>query len=300
LVIGDVTDQRKMDLVFARSRPDVVFHAAAYKHVPLMERHVDEAVRTNLIGTIIVTEMAHRYEAERFVFVSTDKAVNPSSVMGASKRVGEMFVMSMAAQSATLFSVFPNFARQIETGGPVTVTDPEMYRYFISIPEAVSLVLQAGAFDQVGRIYMLDMGEEVSIVDLANRMIRLRGLRPSTDIEIEFAGRRPGEKLHEELAYNYEDREETTHPRVYALQSLGGLPDHDTLLGAILVLARLLQLPCAETCAREGIFQLAANDIDGFLEEVMAIEPSTRRPQLAERVPRAAQGAVPQRAATMA
>jgi FlaA1/EpsC-like NDP-sugar epimerase len=258
LVVGDVTDQRKMNLVFGRYSPDVVFHAAAYKHVPLMEHHVDEAVRINLIGTIVVTEMAHRYGAERFVFVSTDKAVNPSSVMGASKRVGEMFTMSMAAHSATLFtavrfgnvigsrgSVFPTFARQIEAGGPVTITDPEMYRYFISIPEAVSLVLQAAAFDQTGRIYMLDMGEEVSIVDLANRMIRLRGLRPRTDIEIEFAGRRPGEKLHEELSYTSEAREETTHPRVYALQCAGELADHDALLGAILVLARLPQFPGA-------------------------------------------------------
>jgi hypothetical protein len=168
-------------------------------------------------------------------------------------------------------------------GGPVTVTDPEMHRYFISIPEAVSLVLQAAAFDRSGRIYMLDMGDEISIIDLANRMIRLRGLRPRTDIEIEFAGRRPGEKLHEELSYSHEDREETTHPRVHALRSLGEVADHDTLFGAILVLARLLQLPCAEVCAREAIFRLAANDIDGFLDAVMSIEASTQRSELSER-----------------
>jgi FlaA1/EpsC-like NDP-sugar epimerase len=214
-IIADVTDAARMESVFARHRPDFVFHAAAYKHVPLMEDNPVEAVRNNVIGTLTVSQAAARYGAEKFVLISTDKAVYPSSVMGATKRLAEQIVLGWPGlrASGTDFravrfgnvlgsdgSVIPVFKRQLAAGQPITVTHPEVTRYFMTIPEAVQLVLQAAALpDAQGRICMLEMGEPVRIVELAENLIRLSGLEPYTDVPIVFTGLRPGEKLHEEL-----------------------------------------------------------------------------------------------------
>ena len=228
LWIGSVTDAEKIDTVFNRVRPQLVYHAAAYKHVPLMEEHPDEAFRSNIIGTVNVARAARTYQSDTFVLISTDKAVRPSSIMGATKRIAELMVLALSRESEhTRFVAvrFGNvmgsrgsapltFMRQIEHGGPVTITHPDMWRYFISIPEAVSLVIQAGTFGGSGNIYMLDMGEEINMLELAERMIRLRGLRPGHDIEVVFTGPRPGEKLREELVADFEQLEPTNHPKV--------------------------------------------------------------------------------------
>lgn len=228
LWVGDIADVPTVERVFRESRPQVIYHAAALKHVPLMEEHPDQAFRVNVLGTLAVARAARTAGAERFVLISTDKAVRPSSVMGATKRIAELIVAAFSRTSertsfvAVRFgnvmgsrgSVVPTFLRQIERGGPVTVMHPDMMRYFITIPEAVSLVIQAGAFAGQGSIYMLDMGEEVSILELAERMIRLRGLRPGEDIQVVFTGPRPGEKLREELVADFERVEPTEHPKV--------------------------------------------------------------------------------------
>jgi FlaA1/EpsC-like NDP-sugar epimerase len=233
LWIADVADPAKIDSIFNRVRPDLVYHAAALKHVPLMEDHPDEAFRVNVLGTLNVARAARTYEAGRFVLISTDKAVRPSSIMGATKRIAELLVLAYARETeltnfaAVRFgnvmgsrgSVVPTFMRQIERGGPVTVMHPDMMRYFISIPEAVSLVIQAGTFGGHGNIYMLDMGEEINILELAERMIRLRGLRPGSDIEVVFTGPRPGEKLREELVADFEQMAPTDHPKVMRLSA---------------------------------------------------------------------------------
>ncbi|HBR35343.1 MAG TPA: polysaccharide biosynthesis protein, partial [Firmicutes bacterium] len=211
-IIADVRDRAALELVFREYSPTVVFHAAAHKHVPLMESAPDEAVKNNVFGTKNVAELADKYQAKRFVLISTDKAVNPTSVMGATKRIAEMIIQQMAKKSKTKFcavrfgnvlgsrgSVIPLFQHQIALGGPVTVTHPEMVRFFMTIPEAVSLVIQAGAMGEWGEIFILDMGEPVKIVDLARDLIRLSGLEPGKDIQIEFNGIRPGEKLYEEI-----------------------------------------------------------------------------------------------------
>ena len=231
--VGSIVDARKVDEVFSKVRPELVYHAAALKHVPLMEEHPDEAFRTNVLGTLNVAQAARLYGAATFELVSTDKAVRPTSIMGATKRIAELLVLALAEGSeATRFvavrfgnvmgsrgSVVPIFMRQIEHGGPVTVMHPDMMRYFISIPEAVSLVIQAGTFAGNGKIYMLDMGEEINILELAERMIRLRGLRPGADIEVVFTGPRPGEKLREELVADFERLDATDHPKVNRLSA---------------------------------------------------------------------------------
>ena len=258
-VIADITHRAKLEAVFAEHRPEVVFHAAAYKHVPLMEQHPDEAVRTNVWGTKIVAELASQYGAERFVFVSTDKAVNPSSIMGATKRVGELLIAHAipprAGQPPTLFtavrfgnvlgsrgSVVPTLTRQIEQGGPVTITHPDMTRFFMSIAEAVSLVIQAATLTQGGDIFMLDMGQEIRIEDLAIKMIRLRGLLPGKDIPIHHVGIRPGEKLHEELSRGDEERLATAHPKIFRLRN-GQPVDHQALTARLDQLIRLTDSP---------------------------------------------------------
>jgi FlaA1/EpsC-like NDP-sugar epimerase len=286
LVVADITDWHKMNRVFQKYKPQIVFHAAAYKHVPMVELHPDEAVRVNIMGLVIISEIAHNYDVDRFIFISTDKAVNPSSVMGASKRIGELWMKAMSKHSDTLFtsvrfgnvigsrgSVLPTFTQQIESGGPVTVTHPRMHRFFISIPEAACLVLQAAAFSQDGGdVFMLEMGEEVSILDLAQRMIRLKGLRAYKDIDIEFIGVRPGEKLHEELAYSSECKKVTSHPRIYGLEDFDDIVDYDTLLGGILILSEGLCPHSAPQCLREEILQLAHCDIDDFLTQVTGVD----------------------------
>lgn len=226
--VGDICDVDRMERIFATSRPAVVFHAAAHKHVPMMEWNPCEAVKNNVGGTRIVADLADRHGVERFVLISTDKAVNPSSVMGATKRVAEIYVQSLSQRSATRFvivrfgnvldsagSVVPIFRAQIAAGGPVTVTHPEMTRYFMTIPEASQLVLQAGAMGSGGEIFILDMGQPVRIVDLARDLITLSGLRPEEDIEITFSGVRPGEKLFEELTTDAEHADKTKHPKVF-------------------------------------------------------------------------------------
>ncbi|MFN2628074.1 MAG: polysaccharide biosynthesis protein [Gaiellaceae bacterium] len=228
-VLADVRDRRKMRQVFEKYRPTVVFHAAAYKHVPLMESNPLEAVANNTLATKVMAEVAAEFEAERFVLISTDKAVNAKTVMGQCKAVCEWIVEAFGHRSdvATRFvavrfgnvlnssgSVIPIFRRQIEKGGPVTVTHPEMTRFFMTIPEAVSLVVQAGAIGGRGQVFVLDMGEPVRIIDLAVNMIRLSGKDPDRDIEIVFVGTRPGEKLHEELWTDEEAVGETAHPKI--------------------------------------------------------------------------------------
>jgi FlaA1/EpsC-like NDP-sugar epimerase len=228
-VLGDAGNRAKLRQVFERYRPEVVFHAAAYKHVPLMESNPLESVRNNVLVTRVVAETAVEHGATRFVLVSTDKAVNPRTVMGQSKALCEWIVEAFGhrADVPTRFvavrfgnvlgssgSVVPIFRRQIQRGGPVTVTHPEMTRYFMTIPEAASLVIQAGAIGGRGEVYVLDMGEPVKIVDLARNMIRLSGKEPDRDVEVRFVGVRPGEKLHEELWNEGEDVSATPHPKI--------------------------------------------------------------------------------------
>jgi FlaA1/EpsC-like NDP-sugar epimerase len=230
-VLADVKNRSKMRQVFERYRPDVVFHAAAYKHVPLMEANPVESVRNNVLGTRVVAHVAIEFAVERFVLISTDKALNPNSVYGQSKTLCEWIVAAHgASDAATRFvavrfgnvlnstgSVIPLFRRQIERGGPVTVTDAEMTRFFMTIPEAAALVIQAGAIGGRGQIFVLDMGEPVRILDLAENMIRLSGKEPGRDVEVKFIGVRPGEKIHEELFAEGETWHPTTHSKILAL-----------------------------------------------------------------------------------
>ncbi|MCZ2485183.1 polysaccharide biosynthesis protein [Aquirufa antheringensis] len=227
--VADVSDTRRVSKIFKNHRPDIIFHAAAYKHVPLMENNPYEAIKTNVIGTRILSELAAEVGVEKFVMVSTDKAVNPTNVMGATKRLAEMYTQSMNQLEgvktkfiATRFgnvlgsngSVIPLFKKQIERGGPVTVTHPEITRYFMTIPEACELVLEAATMGQGGEVFVFDMGESVKIIDLAKKMITLSGLRVDKDIEIRYTGLRPGEKLYEELLNNDENTLPTHHPKI--------------------------------------------------------------------------------------
>jgi len=226
-IIADIRDRHRIQRIFAQHKPYAVFHAAAHKHVPLMEENVSEAITNNVQGTRNIVDAAVSCGTQHFVLISTDKAVRPTNVMGASKRVAECIVQNAARAHNRHFvsvrfgnvlgsrgSVVPTFLRQIQDGGPVTVTHPDMRRYFMTIPEAVQLVLQAGALGRGGELFMLDMGEPVRIVDLARDMIRLSGLEEGSDIDIEFTGIRPGEKLYEEMFFNHEIAEPTEHPKV--------------------------------------------------------------------------------------
>lgn len=227
-LIGSVRDQDRVNMVFAEYHPDLVFHAAAHKHVPLMEISPNEAVKNNVFGTLNVATAADRYHAKKFVLISTDKAVNPTNIMGATKRMCEMIVQSMSTHSETVFvavrfgnvlgsngSVIPLFKKQIAEGGPVTVTHKDIIRYFMTIPEAVSLVLQAGALAKRGEIFVLDMGEPVRIDDLARNMIRLSGFEPDLDIAIKYTGLRPGEKLYEEMLMKEEGLRTTENELIH-------------------------------------------------------------------------------------
>ena len=226
-VLGDVKNYERVDWVFRKFHPQVIFHAAAYKHVPMLELNPAEGVVNNCIGSQTVADAADRYNADAFVFVSTDKAVNPANVMGTSKRIAEVYCQNLAEKSQTRFittrfgnvlgsagSVVPLFEKQILTGGPVTVTHKDISRYFMTIPEAVSLILQAGAMGEGGEIFVLDMGEPVRIKDLAEQMIRIAGLIPEKDIEIIYTGLRPGEKLYEEIFHERENLRGTNHPKL--------------------------------------------------------------------------------------
>ncbi len=233
-----ITNKEKMDSIFAQYRPQIVFHAAAHKHVPLMEDNVDEAVVNNIYGTKVTADVSAKYNVERFVMVSTDKVIRPTSVMGTTKKVAEKYVQYMNQRSNTKFmtvrfgnvlgskgSVIPFFQNQIENGGPVTVTHPEMTRYFMLIPEAVQLILQAAVIGDGGEIFVLEMGEPVKIVDLAQKMIRLAGYEPDKDIKIKFTGIRPGEKLFEELVDDCDEAIETFHKKIKVLQSKREMDD---------------------------------------------------------------------------
>lgn len=265
-VIADVSDQRRMEQVFSAYRPEIVFHSAAHKHVPLMEENPCEAVKNNVRGTRIVAECAHRFEADGFTLISTDKAVNPTSVMGASKRLAELLVQGRSRSSGTVFStvrfgnvlgsngsVVPQFLEQIKRGGPVTVTHPEVRRYFMLIPEAVQLVLHAAARAENGLTYVLDMGDQIRVLDMAKTMIRLSGLIPDDDIRIDIVGLRPGEKLFEELAGADESAEPSKVSKVLQIRA-GSMPTEG-------LMERVLRLEAEADAGRiestvTGLFEL--------------------------------------------
>lgn len=228
VIIASVRDKKRLEQVFNKYRPEIIFHAAAHKHVPLMESNPTEAIKNNVFGTLNVADMADKYGAMRFVLISTDKAVNPTNIMGATKRVAEMIIQAKDKQSNTEYvavrfgnvlgsngSVIPLFKKQIARGGPVTVTHPDIIRYFMTIPEAAQLVIQAGAMAMGGEIFVLDMGKPVRIADLAQDLIKLSGFEPNTDIEIIYTGLRPGEKLYEELLMSEEGLKETRHEKIF-------------------------------------------------------------------------------------
>ena len=216
-----------MEKLFDHFKPEIIFHAAAYKHVPLMEMNPAEAIRTNVHGTKILADLSDNFNIKKFVFISTDKAVNPTNVMGASKRIAEMYCQTLSEVSKTKFittrfgnvlgsngSVIPLFKKQLENGGPITVTHPEVTRYFMTIPEACQLVIEASTMGKGGEIYVFDMGKSIKIIDLAKKMIQLAGLEVNKDIDIKITGLRPGEKMYEELLSNEENTITTHHPKI--------------------------------------------------------------------------------------
>jgi FlaA1/EpsC-like NDP-sugar epimerase len=266
-VLGDVRNAERMEAVFRTFRPEIVFHAAAYKHVPVLEDNPTESLLTNILGTRITADLAVKYRVEKFVLLSTDKAVNPTSVMGASKRICEMYTQALGrylqetGERPTAFvttrfgnvlgstgSVIPRFRKQIREGGPVTVTHPEVTRYFMTIQEACQLVLEAAAMGRGGEIYLFDMGSSVKIVDLARKMIKLSGLTLGKDIQLVFTGLRPGEKLEEELFNQDESAVPTHHPKIKIAKvvqyDFEGIRRHLQELGALIYLpdnARVIQ-----------------------------------------------------------
>lgn len=227
IVIGSITNEYRIRKVFEAFKPSIVFHAAAYKHVPLMENNPSEAIHNNVYGTKVISDLAVEFGVDKFVMISTDKAVNPTNIMGASKRIAEIYIQTLNKHNSTRFittrfgnvlgsngSVIPRFKKQIENGGPVTITHPEVTRFFMTIPEACQLVLEAGAMGEGGEIFIFDMGKSVKIIDLAKKMIKLSGLTLGRDIQLNFTGLRPGEKLYEELLNNKENTISTHHPQI--------------------------------------------------------------------------------------
>jgi FlaA1/EpsC-like NDP-sugar epimerase len=227
IVIGSITNEYRIRKVFEAFKPSIVFHAAAYKHVPLMENNPSEAIHNNVYGTKVISDLAVEYGVDKFVMISTDKAVNPTNIMGASKRIAEIYIQTLNKHNSTRFittrfgnvlgsngSVIPRFKKQIENGGPITITHPEVTRFFMTIPEACQLVLEAGAMGEGGEIFIFDMGKSVKIIDLAKKMIKLSGLTLGRDIQLNFTGLRPGEKLYEELLNNKENTISTHHPQI--------------------------------------------------------------------------------------
>jgi len=270
-VIANIREKQRMENIFKMYKPDVVFHAAAHKHVPLMETNPTEAIKNNVFGTLNVAECADKYGVKRFVLISTDKAVNPTNIMGATKRIAEMIIQALNRNSKTEFvavrfgnvlgsngSVIPLFKKQIEQGGPVTVTHPEVTRFFMTIPEAVQLVIQAGAMAKGGEIFVLDMGEPVKIADLARNLIKLSGFEPDVDINIVYTGLRPGEKLYEELLLKEEGLEATKNNKIYVAK-----PIHTDLA----LLKRELD------CLKEIIM----NNPDGISDYIKLIVPTYKK-----------------------
>jgi len=283
--VADIIDVPRITSVFREHRPAVVFHAAAHKHVPMMEWNPAEAVKNNILGTQLVADLSDGLAVERFVMISTDKAVNPTSVMGATKRAAELYIQALSRQSATQFatvrfgnvlgsagSVIPIFRRQIQDGGPITVTHPDMTRYFMTIPEAVQLVIQAAALSQGGETFILDMGQPVRIIDLAHDLIRLSGLEPDQDIEIRYTGVRPGEKLFEELSTVGEGIERTKHPKIfigtYDSPHLPGLRAQLETLGAL-----------CNSADPSAIRQILAQLVPEYGDDSVKSEPPSRHNQ---------------------
>ncbi len=252
LMLCDITDSVRLEAIYRETRPQIVFHAAAYKHVPILENHPEQAIRVNVEGTRLLHRLAEKSGVERFILISSDKAAAPVNVLGLTKRLGELMVTTHTREGKMLSaavrfgnvlgsrgSVVTTFEKQIDLGGPITITHPEMTRYFMSVDEAVNLVIQAAAMTQGGEVYLLDMGVPVSILDLAHRLIRAHGLRPETDIAIQTVGPRPGEKINEELVAPYEEKISTEHPSIFRIRNNGGM-DHQQLDKQINHLVHLL------------------------------------------------------------
>ena len=267
--IGSIRDRERLEEIFLMEAPQVIFHAAAHKHVPLMEDSPKEAIKNNTFGTLNLAQLSDKYKLERFVMISTDKAVNPTNIMGASKRLCEMIIQSINVASKTEFvavrfgnvlgsngSVIPLFQKQIEEGGPVTVTHPDIIRYFMTISEAVQLVIQAGSMAKGGEVFVLDMGEPVRIMDLAKDVIRLSGLEPDVDIDIKITGLRPGEKLIEELLLEEEGLFNTSHNKIFVGQPT--FIDYELLLKSLDELKNLMD----------------AGDLEKMISKVKAIVPT--------------------------
>ncbi len=271
VVIASIRSKERLEEVFNKYRPHIVFHAAAHKHVPLMETNPSEALLNNIVGTKNMMDVSEKYLTERFVMISTDKAVRPTNVMGATKRTAEMILQEKSKNSKTNFvavrfgnvlgsngSVIPLFRKQIEAGGPVTVTHPDITRYFMTIPEAVQLVIQAGAMALGGEIFILDMGEPVKIMDLAENLIRLSGYIPEEDIEVKITGLRPGEKLYEELLLDEEGIEKTAHDKIYVGHPLGAEPK----------LRQMIEDDTLETTVKE-VARGSGEDIKDWLKSIV-------------------------------
>lgn len=292
-VIADVRDSGRMNRVIERYRPDVIFHAAAHKHVPLMEHSVEEAITNNVLGTWNVLKAAEQHGVERFVFISTDKAVNPTSVMGATKRLGELLVVAAAQRSGRAYmavrfgnvlgsrgSVIPIFQRQIAAGGPVTVTHPDMTRFFMTIPEAVQLVLQTSVLGQGGEVFVLDMGQPIRIQDLATDLIKLSGLEPERDIQIVCTGIRPGEKLHEELFLGTEHYHRTTCSAIFVANSESPVEPEalEQLMLEILELAEGMRAHEANEQMRVVLPEICCY-LDGHLPQCRSLPPGPTTPK---------------------